>query len=73
MAPIEALDTAVKMARYKEARWDWSKMPPSFQADAVKWVYEQSLPYFRKHEIRQRINAKAARTFYEFYKAIGAV
>ena len=38
---------------------------------AVKWAYEHSRPYFRENEIPQRIAAKNARTFEEFYQAIG--
>ena len=51
------------------ARRDWAVLPADFEADAVKALYHNFLPHFRKDEIRPRILASKARTFAELRKA----
>jgi hypothetical protein len=53
-----------------EARTNWSKLPASFEADAVKSVFTDIKPHFSKLAIKARIAASRATTFADLRDAI---
>lgn len=54
-----------------KARRNWKDLPPQFEADAVRFVFNLIKPHFCKHrDIKERIAASKAKTFEELEAAI---
>ena len=61
---LEQVETA-------SARRDWTKLPQSFELQAVQALYERTLKvHFNRKDIRPRINASKAGTFDDLRSAV---